>query len=80
MNEFLKDGKISHLSGTELTPEVLLARNLEKLEWIKSVVLIIHWKDDTSDVEHSRQTMSELTFALKTLDIEVQDLIKPRNA
>lgn len=80
MNEFLKDRKISHLRGTELTPEVVLARSLEKSKWIKSVVLIIHWNDNTSDVDHSRQTLSELTFALKTLDIEVQNLMKPRNA
>ena len=56
----MSDGKIIHLVGTRLSPEVVLHRTLNKLDRIKSVSIVIQWDDDSMDVDWSQQTVSTL--------------------
>lgn len=68
-------GKIKHLPGTRLTPEVVLHRTLGKLEAIKSVCVIIEWDDDTYDMDWSQQPLSSLAMAQVTVDKHIRDLV-----
>jgi hypothetical protein len=67
--------KIIHMPGTVLTPEVVLHRTLQKLEYIKSVVVIIEWDDETHDMDWSKQRLDTLAMARLTIEKEIFDLI-----
>lgn len=71
--------KLIHLPGTRLTPEVVLHRTLAKLDNIKSVNVIIQWKDDTFSTDHSSQRVSELTMGVMVVDQEVRDIVFRKN-
>lgn len=74
---WLKTRKIAHLPGTKLTPEVVLARTLEKAPRIKSVVVVVMWDDDTFDTDWSQMQVSEFCMASKILDKEVGSRLVP---
>lgn len=67
--------KLVHLPGTQLTPEVVLHRTLNKLEHIQNVTLIIEWQDGTMDVDWSQQKVSTLCMGLKVLDGIVNEVL-----
>ena len=65
--------KLRHLPGTALSPELVLHRTLEKLERIKSVVVVIQWDDDTFDVDWSAMGSSgTLLVAAMALEEEAR--------
>lgn len=68
-------GRLVHLPGTRLTPEVTLRRTLDKVDRIKAVVTVIQWDDDTFDVDWSEQRTSNLAMASAVLAGNVQDAI-----
>lgn len=63
-----KTRKIVHLTGTRLSPEVVLARTLEKAGRMKAVFVIVQWDDTTFDMDWSQVSISELCMASKILD------------
>ena len=67
--------KVVHLPGTRLTPEVALARTMQKLPCIKAVAIVIQWDDDTFDCDWSSMKTSELCMASKVLDRQVDDVL-----
>lgn len=68
--------KVVHLPGTILTPEVALARTMQKLPRIKAVTIVIQWDDDTFDCDWSSMKTSELCMASKVLDRQVDEAIE----
>lgn len=70
--------KLVHLPGTELVPEVVLHRTLNKLEDIKAVVVVIQWKDDSFSSDWSQMRVSELCMASTCLDMEVRESMNER--
>lgn len=60
--------KLVHLPGTELMPEVVLHRTLNKLEHMKSVVIIIGWNDGSYAVDYSQMKVSELCLSATILN------------
>lgn len=52
--------KLVHLPGSELTPEVVIHRTLDKLAHIKSVTITIQWKNDEIATDWSQMRVSEL--------------------
>ena len=71
MNDFVR--KVAHLPGTRLTPDVVLARTMEKMPHIKAVTVVIQWDDDTFDCDWSSMRTSELCMAAKVLDCNVDE-------
>lgn len=67
--------KIKHLPGTKLAPEVLLHRTLQKIDRIKSVIVVIQWDDDTFDSDWSSQKVSELCMGSMVLANQVTTII-----
>ena len=67
--------KVVHLPGTTLTPEVALARTMQKLPRIKAVAIVIQWDDDTFDCDWSSMRTSELCMASRVFDRQVDDVI-----
>ena len=68
MTDFVK--KIYHMPGTKLTPEVVLARTLEKTPRIKAVAVMIIWDDDSVDSDWSLMSASEFCFMVARLEME----------
>lgn len=59
--------KLVHLPGTDLTPEVVLARTLQKCSRIKQVAVVILWDDGTYDTDYSNMMVSELVLSARRL-------------
>lgn len=58
------ESKLVHLPGTDLSPDVVLHRTLDKIEHIKAVTIVIQWNEtDTFDVDWSQMKNSELWMA-----------------
>lgn len=68
--------KLVCLPGAKLSPEVLLHRTLNKLDCIKSVVVIIQWDDESFACDWSTMKISELCMAEKVLSLSVADDIR----
>ena len=60
--------KLSRLPGTGLSPEVLLHQILEDRDDIKSVVIVIEWKDTKRSVAWSDMRVSETCMSARVLD------------
>ena len=69
-------GKIHQLPGTMLSPKVVLARTMDKVDRIKSVSIIIQWDDDTFDSDWSCQKVSELCMGSMSHDDTVRSLLR----
>jgi hypothetical protein len=64
--------KVIPLNSKAHTPELVLNRTQQKLEHIKSVVIVIHWKDDSVAVDWSNMKTSELCLASMVLQETTQ--------
>ena len=67
MTDLRAQRKIVHLPSTELTPEVVLARTLEKSQRIKSVAVLIEWMGDEQadggvSCDWSQMRMREIVY------------------
>lgn len=69
--EWIKRRKIVHLTGTRLSPEVVLARTAEKVSRVKAVFVVIQWDDDTFDMDWSQTPASVLCMAARIFDRQV---------
>lgn len=69
------EAKIVHLPGTDLTPEVVLHRTLDELHKIKSVVVVIHYKDDSTVIDYSRQPISTVAVSAVLLHSRASKLL-----
>ena len=60
------------------TPEVVLARTLEKARagHIRSVAICIVWEEGGVDTDFSNGKLSELAFSIKALDMDLQDMMR----
>jgi hypothetical protein len=67
--------KVEHLPGTRLTPDVVLARTMEKKAQIKAVAVLIQWDDETFDMDWSQMKVSELCMAEKIFGIHVDEAL-----
>lgn len=70
--------KLVHLPGTELSPEVVIHRTLNKLEHIKAVAVVILWKNGESDVDWSQMKLSELTWIGRSLDESIGAIVRSK--
>ena len=61
MTDFIP--KLVHLPNTALSPKVVLHRTLDKIDHIKSVVVIIQWNNDEFATDWSQMKVSELCMA-----------------
>lgn len=68
--------KLIHLPGTQLTPEVVLHRTLNKKDHIKSVTVIIQWDDDSFAVDWSEQTNSAFCMGATILQAEAINTVR----
>jgi hypothetical protein len=78
MSEPVYDPPLVHMPGTKLAPSVVLHRTLNKIDRIKSVVVVIQWDDDTYDVDWSSQKVSDLAFGNVILTRVVNEEIETR--
>jgi len=69
--------KLVHLPGTDLTPEVVLHRTLNKLPHLKAVAIVIQWDDDTFDADWSQMKVSELALAALILNQHAVETAMP---
>jgi hypothetical protein len=60
-----------HLPGTNLTPEVVLHRTLNKKQYIKAVVIAIVWEDETVSLDWSTMNNGDMALAALALMQEV---------
>ncbi len=77
--------KIAHLPGTKLTPEVVLARTLEKAQAgrIKSVVVVVEWMDGGEDdqnfaVDWSNMPVGTMLCHAALLDAKAKNVFMPK--
>ena len=70
--------KLISLPGSKVSPEVLLHRTLDKLDRIKSIVMIIQWDDDSYACDWSSLKISELCMAEKILSLDVEDELRSK--
>ncbi len=68
--------KIIHLEGTELSPEVVLHRTIEKLDHIKSVYVLIEWDDESVDCDWSTQALSKIAFKNAVFNYRLNEMLK----
>lgn len=68
--------KIATLPGVEITPQVVLARSLDKARRMKATIVIIQWDDGTWDEDHSIMTLSDLCFLKEMFNLAVVDEIR----
>lgn len=76
MNEYVP--KIVSLPGSDVSPETALHRTLNKLEHIKSVVIIIQWNDGSFACDWSSMKVSELCMAEKVFSVGVEDELRSK--
>ena len=67
--------KLVHLPGTELTPEVVLHRTLNKNGRIKAVMVVIQWDDESFDTDWSMMKVSELCMGIRVLERDVDNTL-----
>lgn len=67
--------RLVHLPGTQLTPEVVLHRTLDKLAHIKAVTIVIQWNNDELATDWSQQRVSELCMASMHLDEQARKVM-----
>lgn len=67
--------KLVHLPGTRLTPEVVLHRTLNKLDQIKSVIVIIQWDDESHEIDWSQQPTSAMCTSVVALQYQAAKLL-----
>ena len=67
--------KLVHMPGTRLSPDVVLHRTLNKIDHIKAVVVVIQWKDETFETDHSSLSLAHLCMANMTLDHLVRNTV-----
>ncbi len=68
--------KLVHLPGTELSPEFVLHRTLNKLNHIQAVAVVILWKNGESDTDWSQMNLSELCWVSRSLDECVSAIVR----
>ena len=66
-------GKIAALPNTKISPQTLLAQVMEDVDNIKSVVVILQYKDESFDALWSAMSSSQLCLASFALTMDVQD-------
>lgn len=71
--------KLIHLPGTRLTPEVVLRQCLARVKDIKSVIIICQDNEDFYDCLWSQMKLSELSFAVMTLDEDFRRMMRGKN-
>lgn len=67
--------KIAHLPGTDITPELVLARTLEKAKagHIKNVCIYVQWTDESVDFDYCTMKQSDLAFMTIAMLMETMD-------
>lgn len=67
--------KLAHLPGTDITPELVLARTLEKAKagHIKRVCVYIQWTDESTDFDWSTMKQSDLAFMAVAMQLLVME-------
>ena len=70
-----KERKIVTHPSAELTPQIILARSLDKAKEMKAVVVLILWEDSSFDYDSSAMKFSELCFLEKQFGIEVANIL-----
>lgn len=68
-------GKLHHLPGSALSPQVVLSKALEEIGNIKSVAVIVQWDDDSFSSDWSRQKISELCMGSMAHDFHVRKVM-----
>lgn len=69
--------KLVHLPGTVLSPELVLRRTLEKISYIRSVAVVIEWKEDRSvDVDWSQMSLRDLSFLAESLRFRAHGVMR----
>ena len=63
--------KLAILPGTAISPEVLLAQSLERAGEFESILIVSKGKDGTFRCGWSRMTTSDLCFAARVLDRDI---------
>ena len=59
---------IERFPGTRLSPKVLLAQVLEDADDLESVIIVKHYKNDSSAVSWSRQHLRDVAYGIKVLE------------
>ncbi len=70
------DPPLVHLPGTELTPEVVLHRTLNKVSRIKAVTVVIQWDDGSFGIDWSSMKVSELCMGAILLQDDATQVAK----
>ena len=68
--------KIATLPGVDVTPQIVLARSLDKVKKMQGVVVLIHWADGTWDEDHSAMKLSSLVWLERMFGIAITDEIR----
>ena len=58
------------------SPELVLARSLEKAKRMKGVVVLIHWDTGTWDEDHSAMKLSDLVWLERMFKVAVDEEIR----
>lgn len=74
MSEY--EPKLVSLPGSNVSPEVLLHRTLNKVGRIKAVVIAIQWDDESFDCDWSTLKLSELCMAEKVMSANVSHALE----
>ena len=75
MSDLRAQRKILHLPSTPLTPEVVLARTLEKCPSIKNVAVMIEWDDTDVSCDWSNMRMRDLVYLERCLQQRIADFM-----
>lgn len=75
-SEWKEQRKIATLPNVAPTPELVLARTLEKAGRMKGVVILIHWDNGKWDEDHSVMKLSDLVWLERMFGIAVDEEIK----
>ena len=67
-----KERKIVTHPSAEITPQIVLARSLDKAKKMRGVIVVIQWDDHTVDCDWSNMRLSDLCFLERRFHQEVE--------
>jgi hypothetical protein len=73
--EWKSKRKIATLPGVDVTPQIVLARSLDKAPRMKGIVAVIHWDDGTWDIDWSRMELRDLIYLKEMFNLSVVEEI-----
>lgn len=72
--------RLSPMKPNEVSPRVFLEEMLENCDNFKSVMVVIHYKDDSMDCDWSQMATNDLAQACIVLDEQMRRCIIARGA